>query len=138
MFKIFKVYSKLEQIKSVKWPSNRVILNYQINATDRSRLTGDQNIQYAQNHFKQVNWTPKNYVHVVHVLIVPLLSLYQCHCFCQIGLLTVVNRWIIQPMQYFPSYRTIILLGHIYNRNRISSHATKSLQLNKPKQSLSS
>ena len=30
-----------------------------------------KNIQYTQNRFKQVNWTPKNYVHVVHVVIVP-------------------------------------------------------------------
>ena len=75
-----------------------------------------QNIQYTQNRYKQVNGTPKNYVHVVHLVIVFLLSLYQYHCFCQIDLLTVVNRWIIpiiQLMQYFPSYQTIILLEHI-------------------------
>ena len=41
-----------------------------------------QNIRYTQNRFKQVNLTLKNYVHVVHVVIVPLLSLYQYHCFC--------------------------------------------------------
>ena len=48
-----------------------------------------QNIQYTQNRFNQVNWISKNYVHVDQVVIVPLLSLYQCHCFCQSGLLTV-------------------------------------------------
>ena len=109
------------------------------NAHNENNKPIRQNIQYTQNRFKQVNWTSKNYVHVVHVVIVPLLSLYQCHCFCQIGLLTVLSRWIIQPMQYFPSYRTIILLRHIYiDRNTIPSHATKSLQFNKSKQSLSS
>ena len=75
---------------------------------------------------------------MLSMLLLHLKSLYKCHCFCQIGLLIVVNRWITQPMQYFPSYRTIILLRHIYNRNRMSSHATKSLQFNKPRQSLSS
>ena len=59
------------------------------NAHNENNKPIHQNIQYTQNRFKQVNWTSKNYVHVVHVVIVPLLSLYQCHCFCQIGLLTV-------------------------------------------------
>ena len=84
------------------------------NAHNENNKPIHQKKQYTQNRFKQVNWTSKNYVHVVHVVIVPLLSLYQCHCFCKIGLLTVLSRWIIQPMQYFPSYRTIILLRHIY------------------------
>ena len=62
------------------------------NAHNENNKPIHQNIQYTQNRFKQVNWTSKNYVHVVHVVIVPLLSLYQCHCFCQIGLLTVLSR----------------------------------------------
>ena len=35
---------------------------------DNAVKTG-QNIQYTQNRFKEVNWTPKNYVHVVYVVI---------------------------------------------------------------------
>ena len=41
------------------------------NAHNENNKPIHQNIQYSQNRFKQVNWTPKHYVHVVHVVIVP-------------------------------------------------------------------
>ena len=45
------------------------------NAHNENNKPIHQNIHYTENRFKQVNWTPKNYVHVVHVVIVPLLSM---------------------------------------------------------------
>ena len=63
------MYSKLERIKSVnyKWPSNQVILNYQINATDRSRLTGDQ---FNINHSCKISFVSYDYIFVSMQLLV--------------------------------------------------------------------